>query len=58
MVQFENNLARFGRSVFALAWLVDFVATQQTLKFPNGATPTNFQGFLTNPPGLGQLVSF
>ena len=37
-----------------LAWLVKLASAQQSIKFPPDATPTNFQGFVTNPPGLSE----
>jgi hypothetical protein len=44
-----------GRWAVALAVLVDrHVASAQTFKFPDGATPTEFQGFVTETPGLGE----
>jgi hypothetical protein len=47
-----------GKCLFAVAVLVDLhVASAQTFKYPEGATPTEFQGFVTSVPGLGECLS-
>ncbi|KAK4156088.1 hypothetical protein C8A00DRAFT_41360 [Chaetomidium leptoderma] len=43
-----------GRCLFAVAVLFDpHVASAQTFKYSEGATPTEFQGFVTTAPGFG-----
>lgn len=50
----SSSLA-LGKRLLALAVLVDVhAASAQTFKFPDGATPTNFQGYVTETPGLGE----
>ncbi|KAK4032571.1 hypothetical protein C8A01DRAFT_20359 [Parachaetomium inaequale] len=45
-----------GRCFFAAAVLLDLhVASAQTFKYAEGATPTEFQGFVTTAPGLSKV---
>jgi hypothetical protein len=52
---FSRNFCPLGRCLFAAAMLVGLRAVSaQTFRFPEDATPTEFQGFVTSAPGSGE----
>ncbi|KAH6613250.1 hypothetical protein F5144DRAFT_499668 [Chaetomium tenue] len=49
---FSRDFSSLGRCLFVIAMLVGLRAVSaQTFRFPEDATPTEFQGFVTSAPG-------
>lgn len=52
---FSQNFRPLGKCLFVVAMLVGLRAVSaQTFRFPEDATPTEFQGFVTSAPGSGE----